>query len=211
MIKKFFKYFFLITISWVILYRFLPVPTTSTMLSRKIEAMIDGKPSSIQYTWKSLDELSANIPKAVVYSEDQKFYDHYGFDFQGMKNAFEKNQKGNTVRGGSTISQQVAKNVFLWQHKSYFRKALEAYFTVLIELLWSKDRILEVYLNVAETGINTFGMEEGCKRYFGHSASKTSKREAAALAAVLPSPKRYAVKNPGPYMNKRINRIANGI
>jgi monofunctional biosynthetic peptidoglycan transglycosylase len=181
------------------------------MLSRKVEAMIDGKPSAIKYTWKSLDELSSNIPKAVLYSEDQKFYDHYGFDLKGMQKAFERNKKSQVIRGGSTISQQVAKNVFLWQHKSYFRKALEAYFTVLIEIFWSKERILEVYLNVAETGINTFGMEEGCKRYFGHSASKTSKREAAALAAVLPSPKRYAVKNPGPYMNRRINRISNGI
>lgn len=210
-VKKFFSYFFGITVLWVILYRFIPIPTTLTMVSRKIEAMIDGRPSEIKYTWKSLDELSNKIPKAVVYSEDQKFYQHVGFDFEGMQKAFKKNQKGNKIRGGSTISQQVAKNVFLWQHKSYFRKILEAYFTILIELLWSKDRIMEVYLNVAETGILTFGMEEGCIRYFGHSANKVSNIEAAALAAVLPNPKKYSVKKPGSYMQRRIHKISRGI
>lgn len=186
---KSFLWFNIISVVMVIVYRFVPIPYTLTMLSRNIST---GKANA--YTWKSYDEISPNVPLAMVASEDQLFPTHHGFDFKQMKKAMEKNEKSGEIRrGGSTISQQVAKNVFLWQHQSYFRKGLEAYYTVLIELFWSKKRILEVYMNVCETGINTFGVEEGAKRYYGKSAKDLTQREAAEIATVLPNPQKRDV------------------
>jgi len=188
---KIFLWFNIVSIFLVILYAFVPIPYTITMFTRKVQ----NDWSSTNYTWKSYHEISPNMPLALVSSEDQKFPDHYGFDLDGIKTAIEKNKNGNVIRGGSTISQQVAKNVFLWQHKSYFRKALEAYYTVLIEIFWSKKRILEVYMNVSETGINTFGVEEGAKRYFNISAVNLTKSQAAQIASVFPSPQKWDVGN----------------
>jgi monofunctional biosynthetic peptidoglycan transglycosylase len=144
----------------------------------------------------------------VVAAEDQLFPDHNGFDFEAMGNAFSKNLKGKKLRGASTLSQQVAKNVFLWQSRSYVRKVLEVYFTVLIELIWGKERILEVYLNVAEMGSMTFGIEEASTRYFNTSAKNLTRQQAARIASVLPSPIKWSAAKPGPYVNRRTANIA---
>ncbi len=180
-------WFIILSVVWVLLYRWVPVPYTLTMMTRNIQSE-----EGIQKEWVSFEEVSPNVPLAILAAEDQKFPDHHGFDWAGMKAAYVSNQNGGVQRGGSTISQQVAKNVFLWQHKSYLRKGLEMYFTGLIELLWSKERILEVYMNVAETGPNTFGVEAGAQKHFQTSAKNLSKEEAARLIQVLPSPNRYS-------------------
>lgn len=195
------------TIVAVVVFKFVPVYFTPTMASRKIEAISEGKPSEIHHRWTPLSEIDRNCALAVIASEDQLFLDHNGFDFEAMSTALIKNQKGKRIRGASTISQQVAKNVFLWQDKSYIRKGLEAYFTVLIEFIWGKERIMEVYLNVAETGNMTFGVEEASRRYYGHSASEVSTTEAARIAACLPNPIVYSVKNPSSYVKKRTSFI----
>jgi monofunctional biosynthetic peptidoglycan transglycosylase len=178
------------------------------MLSRKIEAIADGKDSEIYYDWTPYNKISREAPLAVVAAEDQLFPEHYGFDFKSMGNAFQRNMKGKKIRGASTISQQVAKNVFLWQTRSYIRKAIEVYFTALIELIWGKQRILEVYLNVAEMGSMTFGVEEASKRYFGKSANDLNREQAARIAAVLPSPIKWSISKPGPYVVRRTGQIA---
>ena len=201
-------YFFVGTILWVVVLKFVPVWLTPFMISRKIEAIADGKDSKIHSEWTSIENISKEAPLAVVSSEDQKFPEHWGFDFKAMYNAFRYNMRGKRIRGASTITQQVAKNVFLWQGRSYVRKGLEVYFSLLIELLWGKERILEVYLNVAETGPMTFGVEAASQRFFGHSASTLSRNEAAIIAAVLPNPIRFSIKNPSGYVNQRSNKIA---
>jgi monofunctional biosynthetic peptidoglycan transglycosylase len=201
-------YFFAISIGMVVLYKFVPIPMTSTMIARKMEAIADGQDSGIYYDWVSYSNISKEAPLAVVAAEDQLFPDHNGFDFEAMGNAFSKNLKGKKLRGASTLSQQVAKNVFLWQSRSYVRKVLEVYFTVLIELIWGKERILEVYLNVAEMGSMTFGVEEASKRYFKTSAKNLTRQQAARIASVLPSPIKWSAAKPGPYVNRRTAAIA---
>ena len=201
-------YFFGISIGLVILYKFVSVPVTSTMIARKMEAMADGRESEIHYDWVSYANISKEAPLAVVAAEDQLFPVHNGFDFEAMGNAFSKNLKGKKLRGASTLSQQVAKNVFLWQSRSYVRKVLEVYFTVLIELIWGKERILEVYLNVADMGSMTFGVEEASTRYFNTSAKNLTRQQAARIASVLPSPIKWSAAKPGPYVNRRTAAIA---
>ena len=201
-------YFFGISIGLVIMYKFVSVPVTSTMIARKMEAMADGRESEIHYDWVSYANISKEAPLAVVAAEDQLFPVHNGFDFEAMGNAFSKNLKGKKLRGASTLSQQVAKNVFLWQSRSYVRKVLEVYFTVLIELIWGKERILEVYLNVAEMGSMTFGVEEASTRYFNTSAKNLTRQQAARIASVLPSPIKWSAAKPGPYVNRRTANIA---
>ena len=200
-------YIWISTIVAVVLFKFVPVYFTPTMASRKIDALMDGEPSKIHSQWTSYEEIDRNCPLAVIASEDQLFPEHHGFDFEAMGTALIKNQKGKRIKGASTISQQVAKNVFLWQGRSYFRKALEAYFTVLIEFIWGKERIMEVYLNVAETGKMTFGVEEACRRYYGHTSAEVSTTEAARIAACLPNPIRFSIKNPSGYVSKRTSFI----
>ncbi|WP_337043441.1 monofunctional biosynthetic peptidoglycan transglycosylase [Emticicia sp. 17c] len=206
-VVKLLVFFFASTISATIFFKFVPIPFTMTMLSRKMEAMAAGKDSEIHYDWVSYDEISKEAPLSVVAAEDQLFPEHWGFDFKSMGNAFNRNLKGKKIRGASTISQQVAKNVFLWQTRSYIRKAFEVYFTVLIELIWGKERILEVYLNVAEMGDMTFGVEEASKRYFGKSAASLTREQAARIAAVLPSPRKWSIAKPGPYVVRRTAQI----
>lgn len=196
-------YFFVISIGSVIFFKFVPIPFTSTMISRKMEAIAEGKDSEIYYSWKSYNNISKEAPLAVIAAEDQLYPEHWGFDFEAMGSAFNHNMKGRKVRGASTISQQTAKNVFLWQSRSYIRKALEVYFTVLIELIWGKERIVEVYLNVAEMGDMTFGVEAASQRYFGKPAKNLTREQAARIAAVLPSPRKWSVAKPGPYVNRR--------
>jgi monofunctional glycosyltransferase len=209
-LKKLFRgtlYFFGISIVWVILLKFIPVWITPTMIDRKFTAVFNGKDSEIHSDWTPYEDISKEAALAVVASEDQLFPDHYGFDFDAMWGAFKHNWKGKRIKGASTISQQVAKNVFLWQGRSYIRKILEVYFTFLIEVIWGKERILEVYLNVAETGKMTFGVEAASQRFFGHSASNISRNEAARIAAVLPSPNRFSIANPSNYVQRRTNFI----
>ena len=200
-------YFLAFSIGSVILFKFLPIPFTLTMVDQKISSLIDGEDSEIHYAWRSYNNISKEMPLAVVASEDQLFPEHFGFDFKHMQIAYKNNLKGKKVRGASTISQQVAKNVFLWQDRSYIRKALEVYFTFLIEVVWGKKRILEVYVNVAEMGKNTFGAEAAAQRYFNKSAKNLTREDAARLASVLPSPRKWSVTNPGPYVSRRVPKI----
>lgn len=183
----------------VLLFRFVPVPVTVTML-------VD--PNGITKDWQPLAEIDRNLVRAVIAAEDGKFCQHDGFDREAIENAMRRNMQGGRIRGGSTISQQTAKNVFLWQGGGYLRKGLEAWFTFLIEHLWGKRRIMEVYLNVAETGIGTYGAEAGAQRYFGHSAARLTPLEAARMAAALPLPKQRSVTNPRGWLRRHGNTIA---
>jgi len=183
----------------VVLYKWVPVPITPTMI-------VD--PNGFTKDWTSLSEIDRSMVAAVIAGEDSKFCSHNGFDTAAMEKAWERNQRGGRIRGGSTISQQTAKNVFLWQNGGYFRKALEAWFTVLIEHVWGKRRIMEVYLNVAETGIGTYGVEAGAQRYYGHSAARLSTVEAARIAAALPAPKKREVIGASGFTRRHGNVIA---
>ncbi|MFN8348288.1 MAG: monofunctional biosynthetic peptidoglycan transglycosylase [Spirosomataceae bacterium] len=201
-------YFVVISVIWVTVLKFVPVWFTPYMMVRKVEALFDGRKSKIYSDWTPIEAMSKEAPLSVVASEDQLFPQHWGFDFKAMGNAFKYNLKGKKIRGASTITQQVAKNVFLWQNRDYLRKALEVYFSVLIELIWGKERILEVYLNVAETGPMTFGYEAASQRFLNKSAALLTRAEAARIAAVLPSPLRFSVKNPSAYTQRRTQQIA---
>ena len=200
-------YGFITSIITVFVLKFVPVWVTPTMVDRKITALFEGRDSEIHSDWESYDNISKEVALAVVASEDQLFPEHNGFDFDAMYGAFRHNLRGKRIKGASTISQQVAKNVFLWQGRSYVRKVLEVYFTALIELIWGKERILEVYLNVAETGKMTFGVEAAALRFYGHRAGSLSRTEAARIAAVLPSPNRFSISNPSGYIQRRTNFI----
>lgn len=202
------KWFFILSIVSVLLFRFIPLPITPTMLYFLGEQALDSKRDIVlKKDWESLSNISPNMRLAVIGSEDQLFYDHFGFDLTAIKKAIRNNEKGRRLKGGSTISQQTAKNAFLLPHRNYFRKGLEAYFTLLIELLWSKERIIEVYLNVIEFGNGIYGVEAASQQYFKKSASKLTRGEAALLAAVLPNPIRYRVDNPSSYILRRKNWI----
>ena len=202
---KFSIYFLVISIVWVVVLKFVPVWVTPFMVTRKIEAFREDEDTEIHKDWESYDNISKEVALAVVASEDQNFPNHWGFDFDEIYDAMTEKRK--RARGASTISQQVAKNVFLWHGRSYIRKGLEVYFTVLIELIWDKQRILEVYLNVAEMGKMTFGVEATSQRFYRKSAKDLTRYEAARIAAVLPNPVRFSIKNPSAYVNKRTNQI----
>lgn len=198
-IKKIFFILLVSHLSYVILLRFVDAPITIT----QIAGIISG--DGFHRTHVSMQQLSKNAKLAVIASEDQLFPDHNGFDIKSIQKAlnFNKKKKGKKIRGASTISQQVAKNVFLWQGRSWFRKGLEVYFTFLIELIWGKERILEVYLNEAEMGKGIFGMEAASRKYFQKSASKLTRTEAAMIASSLPNPKRYTVKPLSTYVGRK--------
>ncbi|MGZ8190683.1 MAG: monofunctional biosynthetic peptidoglycan transglycosylase [Methylococcaceae bacterium] len=186
------------------LLRWLPPPTSTFMLYRHFEDLIDnGSFKSIDYRWVSASNISANGSAAVIASEDQRFFEHFGFDLRSIQSSIEDYNEGGRLRGASTISQQVAKNIFLTPSKSFVRKGLEVWFTLLIEAFWSKQRILEVYLNIAEFGDHLFGIEAASRRYFGVSAKQLSRSQAALLAASLPNPIRLRVKQPSNYLLKR--------
>ncbi|MBC5773272.1 monofunctional biosynthetic peptidoglycan transglycosylase [Pontibacter sp. KCTC 32443] len=200
---------FLLSIVWVLLYKWIDPPATLHMIKRRAEAgKADKNDPEIKHTFVSLDEMSEQLPLAVVASEDQLFLQHHGFDVEAILDAFQRNRKGGNIRGGSTISQQVSKNVFLWHGRSYLRKAVEAYFTVLIELIWGKERIMEVYLNIAEMGDGVFGVEAASQLYFNKPAKDVGRKQAALLAAVLPNPIKYSAKNPSGYILRKRGRIA---
>ncbi len=195
--------FILISIVSVILYRWLPVPITPLMIIRSIEEVGEGNGVVMKHDWVSLDEISPKLQLAVVCSEDQNYLKHFGVDWGAIQKAMKENEKGKRLRGGSTITQQTAKNVFLWQGRSYFRKALELWFTLLIETFWSKERIMEVYLNSIEMGKGIYGAEAAAQYWFKKSAKKLTKDEAAAIAAILPNPLKFKANPPSPYISSR--------
>lgn len=198
-IKKIFLFLLISHLAYILLIRFVDPPITVTQITSIIEG------NGFKRTHLSLDEMSTAAKLAVIASEDQLFPDHNGFDIKGIERAlaFNKKKKGKKIRGASTISQQVAKNVFLWQGRSWFRKGLEVYFTFMIELVWSKQRILEVYLNEAEMGKGIFGIEAAAKQYFKKPAKRLTRTEAAMIAASLPNPVRYTVKPASTYVSRK--------
>ena len=191
--------FIALSLVLVVLFKFVPPPVTATMV-------MDENP--ITKDWESLGDIDRDMVRAVIAAEDGKFCQHSGFDAEAIAAAAASNASGGRIRGGSTISQQTAKNVFLWQGGGYVRKGFEAWFTLLIEQIWGKRRIMEVYLNVAETGIGTYGAEAGAQRYFRKSAASLSEQEAARMAAALPLPKKRAVANPTGWVRRYGNTIA---
>ena len=195
-------FFFGSTIAAVVVYKWMPVYITPLMITRSIE-----NDDEMQHKWVPIEEISENMALAVVSSEDNLFMSHSGFDFDQIQKAIEEAEKTGRQRGASTISQQTAKNVFLWNGRSWVRKGLEAYFTVLIELIWGKERIMEVYLNSIEMGPGIYGAEAVAQAHFGKSASKLTRREAEIIAATLPNPLKYSSKNPSKYMRKRQRQI----
>ncbi len=207
-IIKAFLWLFFGSIGYVIVLKYVPVWVTPLVMSRWMDTLGTDESSKVYKTWRPYEKISKEVALAVVASEDQAFPTHWGFDFDEIQDAIKENQHRKRPRGASTISQQVAKNVFLWNGRSYVRKALEVYFTVLIELIWGKKRILEVYLNVAETGPMTFGVEAASQRYYGHAAESLGRNEAARIAAVLPNPRLFSIKNPSNYIQRRTRQIA---
>lgn len=185
----------------VLLHAVVPPPPTILMWQRVVAG--DG----LDYSWRGLNDISPNLVNAAIASEDARFCSHAGFDMEAIEQALDNNADGGRIRGGSTISQQTAKNVFLWPQRGWIRKGLEAGYTVLIETVWSKRRIMEVYLNVAEFAPGVYGAEAASRRLFGKSARDLTPREAARLAAVLPAPRRYKAATPGPYVRRRTARI----
>src|SRR5688500_11672180 len=196
---------FRLSIALVVIYRFVPPPITATMIGD----VVGGR--GLAKDWMSLEEMDRDMVRAAIGAEDSKFCQHNGFDIEAIEDAMKRNASGGRIRGGSTISQQTAKNVFLWQGGGYFRKGVEAYFTFLIENLWPKRRIMEVYLNLAETGIGTYGVNAGSQRYFDHEASAMSRAEAARIAAVLPLPKKRGAVAPKGFTRRYGNSITSRI
>ena len=193
-----------LTVLAVVALRWLDPPTTMFMVTDRIQALVTRERGyDFEYEWRDWNRISRLAGLAVIASEDQQFPYHHGFDFRQIDKALEDRERGRRVRGASTISQQVAKNLFLWRGQSWFRKSLEAGITMLIETCWSKQRILEVYLNIAEFGQGTFGVQAASRRYFRKDASRLSAPEAALLAAVLPAPTRFKVQAPSRYVQRR--------
>lgn len=206
-VLKVILWFFALSIGSVVFFKFVPVPFTPLMVVRAIENKLDGKEVYFDHDWEPIEKISMNLQKAVISSEDGRFLKHNGFDFDAMHKAYKSNERGRKVRGGSTISQQTAKNVFLWQGKSYVRKGLEAYFTVLIEFIWGKERIMEVYLNSIEMGDGVYGAEAACQHWYRKGSSSLTEKEAAGIAAILPNPRKFKATGSSSYINKRKNKI----
>jgi monofunctional biosynthetic peptidoglycan transglycosylase len=194
--------FILLSVLWVLAYRFVPPPITVTMLGDLVAG------NGLKRDWMSIDEIDRDMVRAAIAAEDSKFCRHDGFDFDAIEQAMQRNASGGRIRGGSTISQQTAKNAFLWQGGGYVRKGFEAWFTVLIEAMWPKRRIMEVYLNLAETGIGTYGVNAGSQRYYGHDADAMTRTEAARIAAVLPLPKKRGAIAPKGFTRRYGGSIA---
>ncbi|QUB50303.1 monofunctional biosynthetic peptidoglycan transglycosylase [Prevotella nigrescens] len=215
MVKKVIKFakwiaglLFVSSILSVVAYRFIPVYFTPLMFSRCFEQIVNGEKIKLYHHWISLEEMPPSMPVAVMASEDQRFLTHHGFDYKAIEQAAKSNLNGGKkLRGGSTISQQTAKNVFLWQGRSWLRKGLEAYFTFLIETFWSKQRIMEVYLNSIEMGDGIYGVQACAEKNFDVDARNLTRSDCALIAATLPNPRHFSSKAPGPYMRKRLRQI----
>ncbi|MCH4822401.1 monofunctional biosynthetic peptidoglycan transglycosylase [Gramella lutea] len=210
MIKRLFRFIFkvllglfLFSILMVVIYKFVPVPFTPLMAIRYFE----NPEEPLEHDWVPIEEISRHLQLAVIASEDQNFEKHSGFDFEAIQEAMEDNRSGRKIRGASTISQQTAKNVFLWPSRTWFRKGLEAYFTFMIEMIWSKERILEVYLNSIEMGKGIYGAQAAAQHWFNKDAGKLGPYEAAAIAAVLPNPREYRANPASNFIQKRKNWI----
>ena len=210
-VKKVIKWivgaFFVSTILVVVAYKFIPVYYTPLMFIRMVEQVADGREVKMHHKWVPLDEMSKYMPVAVMASEDQRFKEHNGFDFDAIQKAAKRNKQGTKRFGASTISQQTAKNVFLWPSSTWVRKGFEVYFTSLIELLWGKERIMEVYLNSIEMGDGIYGVEAVANDNFGTTAAELSRGDCALIAATLPNPLRFSSKEPSVYMRKRRHQI----
>ena len=203
LIWKTFMWFFILSISSTLIFRFVPVPFTPLMLIRCVEQATSGKKIKLNKDWVAFKDISPYLPLAVMASEDQQFIEHYGFDFGAIEKALKYNKKGKRIRGASTISQQTAKNLFLWSGRSWIRKGLEVYFTGLIELFWSKERIIEVYLNIIEMGEGVYGAEAAARTYFNKPAKTLASGQAALIAAILPNPRKWSAANPSAYILRR--------
>ena len=204
---KLFIWFNIVSLFFVVLYKFVPVPYTPLMVIRYFENKSAGKNIETKHHWVPLENISKNLQKAVIASEDGRFFEHYGLDFSAMQKAAVGNFKGKKLKGGSTITQQTAKNVFLWQGRSYFRKALEAYYTVLIELIWGKERILEVYLNSIEMGDGIYGADAATQHWYKRDCKSLTRMQAAGIAAILPNPRRFS-PNGSAYISRKQSKIA---
>lgn len=190
---------FLLSLVWVLLYSFVNPPITGMMMYKSLVE----KEYAYEYQWRDLDEINPSLPLAFISAEDQLFLNHNGFDIEAIKDAIAYNKASNRKRGASTISQQLAKNLFLFPTRSFLRKGLEAYYTFLLETLWSKKRIMEVYLNVVELGKGVYGVEQACVKYFGVSSKKVNRSQAALVATVLPNPIVFKISQPTAYMQRR--------
>ncbi|MGV9002961.1 monofunctional biosynthetic peptidoglycan transglycosylase [Flavobacterium sp.] len=206
-IKKALLWFFGLSILAVLIFKWVPIPITPLMVIRIVESKFDDSETIFSHDWEPLENISPNLQKAVIASEDGNFLKHSGFDFEAMQKAFKNNKKGKRIKGGSTISQQTAKNVFLWQGRSYVRKGLEAYFTVLIEFIWGKERIMEVYLNSIEMGNGVYGAQEAARHWYSITAKDLTPKEAAGIAAILPNPRKFKASNSSSYITKRKDKI----
>ncbi len=200
-------FFFLSTILAVLLYRFIPVYVTPLMVIRSVQQVLAGEKPTCKHTWVSFDKISPHLPMAVIASEDNRFAQHNGFDFIEIEKAMKENEKRKRKRGASTISQQTAKNVFLWPQSSWVRKGFEVYFTFLVELCWPKERVMEVYLNSIEMGKGIYGAQATAKYKFNTTAAKLSREQCALIAATLPNPIRFDSARPSPYIRKRQGQI----
>lgn len=201
--------FLALNIILVLVFRFVPVPASGLMVQRRVESWSSGKPYASRHRWVPLEEISPSLGVAVIAAEDQNFTDHFGFDWQAIEKAVQHNEHSRRKRGASTVSQQTAKNLFLWSSRSWTRKGLEAWFTLLIEAGWSKKRILEVYLNIVEFGDGVYGAEAAARTYFGKPAKRLTPSEAALLAAVLPNPRKFKANAPSEYIRGRQGWILN--
>lgn len=206
---KAFIYFIFASIGAVLIYRIFPVPLTPLMIVRSVESVFSDKFVGIEKKWVSIDKIPKSMQRAVIKAEDYNFYIHSGFDWDAIEKAMKYNKNHKKTKGASTISQQTAKNVFLWPSRNWIRKGLEAYFTVLIELFWPKERILEVYLNVVELGNGIYGVEAASQIFFKRSAKEISNAQASLLAAVLPNPRKFRVDKPSAYILRRQAKIMN--
>jgi len=209
LLRNLFFLFIIISVGLVIIDWFTPVYVTPLMVIRSVESIVHGKTPKNSKHWVPIEDISPNMVQAVVASEDNLFLTHHGFSVDAITKAFEHNLDGKRIRGGSTISQQTAKNVYLFPQRSYVRKGLEAYYTVLIELIWSKKRIMEVYLNVIEMGDGIYGVEAAAQEHFGVHASELTKSQAALIAACLPNPRKFDAGHPSGYIQGRKNQIVN--
>ncbi len=210
LIRRLLKIVFYCTLASALLVlalRWIPPPFTALMVERKIESWQSGEPIDLQRSWRPWAELPDDLKIAVIAAEDQKFAEHYGFDFAAIRAALEHNEEGGSLRGASTLSQQVAKNLFLWSGRSWLRKGFEVWFTGLIELLWSKQRILEVYLNSVEWDDGVFGAQAAAKHHFGIGAPNLSRQQASLLAAVLPNPREWSPSRPSNHVSRRAGWI----
>ncbi len=206
-LSKILLWFFGVSLFFVVLFKFVPVVFTPLMVIRAIENKVGGKEVFFSHDWEPLENISMNLQKAVIASEDGTFLKHNGFDFVAMQKAYKSNERGRRIKGGSTISQQTAKNVFLWQGRSYLRKGLEAYFTVLIEIIWGKERIMEVYLNSIEMGDGVYGAQAAAEHWYRKDAANLTPIQAAGIAAILPNPRKYKATSSSSYINNRKAKI----